>query len=282
MLPGSHDRSLAPLLRVEGVYAGYQPGLSILQGISIQVGAGEIVAIVGPNGAGKSTLAKAILGLVPISQGEIYLLHQPLSQIPSHRIVSLGVGYVPQIHNVFPSLTVAENLEMGAFAKTVSGESLTGASLRSRLQEIYEQFPALTPKQHQRAGSLSGGERQLLAMAKALVLKPPLLVLDEPSAALAPRLVQTIFHQIQAINDRGTAVLLVEQNARSALTLAHRGYVLDQGKACFTGSGAALLADPQVGHLYLGKAARVAQAEPSRVPMQPDSAALQGEFEERT
>lgn len=254
--PSPDDRH--PLLRVEQVYAGYQPGLSILQGLSLQVSAGEIVAIVGPNGAGKSTLAKAIVGLVPIRQGEIYLhipaqresTHsvqtQALSGVPPHCIVTLGVGYVPQINNVFPSLTVVENLEMGAFA-------LDGASLRSGLDELYEQFPSLAQRQHQRAGSLSGGERQLLAMAKALILKPQLLVLDEPSAALSPRLVQAIFQQIQAINDRGTAVLLVEQNARSALKLAHRGYVLDQGKACFTGSGADLLSDPQVGNLYLGK-----------------------------
>lgn len=245
--PSPDDRQ-SPLLQVEQVYAGYQPGLSILQGISIQVAVGEIVAIVGPNGAGKSTLAKAIVGLVPIHQGEIYVQGHPLSGIPPHRIVPLGVGYVPQMNNVFPSLTVRENLEMGAFPA-----ALGGASLRSGLEGLYEQFPTLAQREHQRAGTLSGGERQMLAMAKALILKPQLLVLDEPSAALAPRLVQALFQQIQAINDRGTAVLLVEQNARSALKLAHRGYVLDQGRACFTGSGSDLLTDPHVGALYLGK-----------------------------
>ncbi|MGA1132231.1 MAG: ABC transporter ATP-binding protein [Prochlorotrichaceae cyanobacterium] len=242
------DRSPAPLLKVEQVYAGYQPGLSILQGISLEVAAGEIVAIVGPNGAGKSTLAKAIVGLVPLQQGEIYLQNQSLSALPPHEIIPLGVGYVPQINNVFPSLTVAENLEMGAFAA-----ALSAPALRSLLRELYETFPTLAQRQQQRAGSLSGGERQILAMAKALILKPQLLVLDEPSAALSPRLVQTIFEQIQSINDRGTSILLVEQNARSALKLAHRGYVLDQGKDCFSGKGIELLENPQVANLYLGK-----------------------------
>ena len=242
------DRSPAPLLKVEEVYAGYQPGLSILQGVSLEVAAGEIVAIVGPNGAGKSTLAKAIVGLVPVQQGEIYLQNQSLSALPPHDIIPLGVGYVPQINNVFPSLTVAENLEMGAFAA-----ALSTPALRSLLRELYETFPALAQRQQQRAGSLSGGERQILAMAKALILKPQLLVLDEPSAALSPRLVQTIFEQIQTINDRGTAILLVEQNARSALKLAHRGYVLDQGKDRFSGRGTELLENPQVANLYLGR-----------------------------
>jgi len=249
----TQNSRLSPLLRVEAVYAGYQPGLPILQGIQIQVNPGEIVAIVGPNGAGKSTLAKAILGLVPISQGQIYLQDQPLGGMPPHQIVALGVGYVPQIQNVFPSLTIEENLEMGAFAAT-----LAPSALQSSLQGLYEQFPVLAQKRQQRAGSLSGGERQILAMAKVLILNPPLLVLDEPSAALAPRLVQLIFQHIQTINDRGTAILLVEQNARSALMLADRGYVLDQGQASFTGTGAELLADPQVGDLYLGKLRREA------------------------
>jgi neutral amino acid transport system ATP-binding protein len=238
----------SPLLRVEAVYAGYQPGLPILQGVSVAVREGEIVTIVGPNGAGKSTLAKAILGLVAVTEGEIRLHNRSLLGLDPHEIVGFGIGYVPQLNNIFPSLTVAENLEMGAFAA-----QLRMAQFRSRCEQIYEIFPKLADRQDQRAGSLSGGERQVLAMGKALMLNPQVLVLDEPSAALSPQWVQLVFEQIQRINHRGTAILLVEQNAKSALKIAHRGYVLDQGKECFTGTGLALLSDPQVGNLYLGK-----------------------------
>ncbi|MFZ4665990.1 MAG: ABC transporter ATP-binding protein [Prochlorotrichaceae cyanobacterium] len=239
----------SPILLIDQVYAGYQPDLPILQGVSLRVDAGEIVTIVGANGAGKSTLAKAILGLVPVTQGDIQLENRSLLSLPSHAIVSLGIGYVPQGNNIFPSLTIAENLEMGTFLR-----SLSAASIRSLQDEIYAIFPTLADRKHQRAGSLSGGERQMLALGKALILKPKLLVLDEPSAAISPRLVQTIFDLIQQINATGTAILLVEQNARTALKIAHRGYVLEQGRDRFTGSGQALLDNPQLANLYLGKA----------------------------
>ena len=238
-----------PILSIHQVYAGYQTGLPILQGVSLQVDAGEIVTIVGANGAGKSTLAKAILGLVPVSQGDILFKNRSLLSLQSHTIVSLGIGYVPQANNVFPSLTVAENLEMGTFLRSLSVDSI-----RSLQDEIYGIFPTLAARKHQRADSLSGGERQLLAMGKALISKPTLLVLDEPSAAISPRLVQTVFDRIQQINATGTAILLVEQNARTALKIAHRGYVFEQGRDRFTGSGQALLENPQLANLYLGRA----------------------------
>ena len=234
-----------PLLVVERVYAGYVPGLDILQGVSITIGRGELVTLIGPNGAGKSTLLKAIFNLLPQRRGRIAFQGQETQGIPTHRLVALKMGYVPQLANVFPSLTVAENLRIGAVG-------CPRKTYQQRVQELTELFPILRERYHQRAGTLSGGERQLLAMARALMAQPELLLLDEPSAALSPKLVGEVMHHIQQINRLGVTVLLVEQNARQALKISHRGYVLENGRECYSGAGHELLHDPRIGELYLG------------------------------
>jgi neutral amino acid transport system ATP-binding protein len=233
-----------PLLDVDAVYAGYVKDLYILQGVNFRVYPGELVAIIGPNGAGKSTLAKTIFGLLTPSQGTIQFKGEQIGGLRPNQIVKRGMCYVPQIANVFPSLTVEENLEMGAF---VRNDSLTPLK-----QNIYEMFPILQKRRRQQAGTLSGGERQMLAMGRALMLQPDLLLLDEPSAALSPLLVNDVFARIKHINSTGTAIALVEQNAKKALAMADRGYVLDAGRDRFEGPGSALLDDPKVGELYLG------------------------------
>jgi len=229
---------------VEDVYAGYVKDLDILQGINFRVYPGELVAIIGPNGAGKSTLAKTIFGLLTPHQGKISFKGENITGLPSNEIVKRGMCYVPQITNVFPSLTVEENLEMGAF--------ICNPPLQPLKQKIFEMFPLLAERQHQRAGTLSGGERQQLAMGRALMLKPSLLLLDEPSAALSPLMVNEVLERIKQVNAAGTAIALVEQNARKALSMAHRGYVLEGGRDRVEGQGIDLLNDSQVGELYLG------------------------------
>jgi neutral amino acid transport system ATP-binding protein len=236
----------SPLLTVEGVYAGYIKDLDILQGVNFKVHPGELVAIIGPNGAGKSTLAKTIFGLLTPHKGTIHFKGENIAGLKPNQIVQRGMCYVPQIANVFPSLSVDENLEMGAF--------VLNTSLTSRKEKIFEMFPRLGERRHQRAGTLSGGERQQLAMGRALMLEPSLLLLDEPSAALSPQLVNGVFERIRQINDAGTAIALVEQNAKKALEMADRGYVLDSGRDRFEGPGIDLLNDPHVGELYLGAA----------------------------
>ena len=236
-----------PLLRVENVHAGYIKDLNILQGVNFQINPGELVAVIGPNGAGKSTLAKAIFGLLTPNQGSITFKGKAIAGLKSDQIVRHGMGYVPQIANVFPSLTLEENLEMGAFIRNTPLQALK--------QRIYDAFPVLAERRRQRAGTLSGGERQQLAMGRALMLDPALLILDEPSAALSPILVNEVFQRIRQINEMGMAIMLVEQNARKALAMAHRGYVLDAGRDRFEGAGSDLLNDPKVGELYLGAAA---------------------------
>ncbi|MGI0489326.1 ABC transporter ATP-binding protein [Pantanalinema rosaneae CENA516] len=234
----------APLLDVQDVYAGYVKDLDILQGINFKIYPSELVAVVGPNGAGKSTLAKTIFGLLTPHQGSILFQGKQIAGLKSNQIVQRGMCYVPQIANVFSSLTVEENLEMGAFVRDVPLQPLK--------EEIFIRFPRLAERRKQRAGTLSGGERQMLAMGKALMLKPTLLLLDEPSAALSPILVNSVFEQIKQINQGGTAIVLVEQNARKALEMADRGYVLEAGRDRFEGRGIDLLNDPKVGELYLG------------------------------
>lgn len=233
-----------PLLEVEKVYAGYIKDLDILQGVNFKINPGELVAVIGPNGAGKSTLAKTIFGLLTPNQGKITFKGEDITHLKSDKIVQRGMCYVPQIVNVFPSLTVEENLEMGAF--------ILKGSLKELKEEIFTMFPKLKQRRGQRGGTLSGGERQMLAMGRSLMLKPDLLLLDEPSAALSPILVNSVFEQIKAINQNGTAIVLVEQNARKALAMAHRGYVLVDGCDRFEGRGQDLLNDPEVGKLYLG------------------------------
>ncbi|NCJ07535.1 ATP-binding cassette domain-containing protein [Synechococcales cyanobacterium C] len=234
----------APLLTVESVYAGYVAGLDILQGVNLRLAAGELIAIIGPNGAGKSTLAKTIAGLLAPHMGKIIFQGKAIAGLKPSQIVSRGMCYVPQLANVFRSLTVEDNLEMGAFIRNVPLAGLKA--------HIYDTFPKLYERRHQRAGTLSGGERQMLAMGRAMMLEPQLLILDEPSAALSPILVDDIFTKIREINQRGIAIILVEQNARKALAMADRGYVLDAGCDRIEGSGPELLNNPQVGALYLG------------------------------
>jgi neutral amino acid transport system ATP-binding protein len=236
--------STAPLLTVESVYAGYIQDLDILQGINFRVHPGEIVVVVGPNGAGKSTLAKTIFGLLTPHRGRIHFRNEDITGLKSDQIVRRGMCYVPQIANVFPSLTIEENLEMGAFTRSGSVQSLK--------QKIFDAFPKLAERRRQRAGTLSGGERQMLAMGRALMLDPELLILDEPSAALSPMLVNDVFERIRQINQMGMTIMLVEQNARKALAMAHRGYVLDTGRDRIEGPGPDLLNNPRVSELYLG------------------------------
>ncbi|HBE17413.1 MAG TPA: ABC transporter ATP-binding protein [Cyanobacteria bacterium UBA11149] len=235
----------SPLLEVEEVYAGYIKDLNILQGINFKIYPGELVAVIGPNGAGKSTLAKTIFGLLTPNQGKIIFKGENVTNLKSDKIVQRGMCYVPQIVNVFPSLTIEENLEMGGF--------ILKGGLKQLKEEIFTMFPRLKERRSQKAGTLSGGERQMLAMGRALMLKPNLLLLDEPSAALSPILVNSVFEQIKAINQNGTAIVLVEQNARKALAMADRGYVLVDGCDRFEGTGEDLLNDPEVGKLYLGE-----------------------------
>lgn len=236
--------TINPLLEVENVYAGYVKDLDILQGVNFKIYPGELVAVIGPNGAGKSTLAKTIFGLLTPHQGKITFKGESIGGLKSDQIVQKGMCYVPQIANVFPTLTVEENLEMGAFIRN--------DSLQPLKDKIYATFPVLAERRRQRAGTLSGGQRQMLAMGRALMLQPSLLLLDEPSAALSPILVNNVFEQIRQINSGGTAIVLVEQNAKKALEMAHRGYVLEAGRDRFSGPGIELLNDPKVGELYLG------------------------------
>jgi neutral amino acid transport system ATP-binding protein len=234
----------SPLLQVEDVHAGYIKDLDILQGVNFRIDPGELVVVIGPNGAGKSTLAKTIFGLLAPHRGTLIFNGENIAGLKPNQIVSRGMGYVPQIANVFPSLTIDENLEMGAFIRS--------GSLKELKDYVFTLFPRLIERRRQKAGTLSGGERQQLAMGRALMLQPHLLILDEPSAALSPQLVNSVFELIQQINESGTSIILVEQNARKALAMADRGYVLEAGRDRIEGRGPDLLNDPQVGELYLG------------------------------
>ena len=231
------------LLEASHVVSGYGE-VEILHGVSLRIEKGEIVSIIGPNGAGKSTFMKAIFGLLKIRGGTISLNGDEITGLPPQTIVRKGISYVPQSENVFPTLTLRENLEMGAFTRT-DGQ-------RERMDEVLQLFPDLTDRLGQSASKLSGGQRQMLALARALMLEPQLLLLDEPTASLSPKMVEGIFAAILDINRAGVAILLVEQNARQALSLCHRGYVLAMGQNRLEGPGEDLLANDEVGKLYLG------------------------------
>lgn len=243
------------LLRTEGVVAGYLAEVDILRGVDLRVREGEIVTIVGPNGAGKSTLIKTIAGLLTPRQGRITLRDAEITGLRPHSIARLGMTYVPQLDNVFKTMTVEENLQLGALVNP----SVDG---RERIDAMYEIFPRLAERRRQAAGTMSGGERQMVAMARALIPDPAVILLDEPSAGLAPNLVDVIFERVVAINATGVTVLMVEQNARRALAMSHHGYVLELGANRFEGPGAELLADPKVAELYLGGGGRM-KAEPA-------------------
>lgn len=231
------------ILEAENIRSGYGE-TEILHGVSIYVDPGEMVAIIGPNGAGKSTLMKTIFGLLKPRVGRILLEGEDISGLRPDKIVKKGMCYVPQSDNIFPSLTVMENLEMGAFIRE--------DDFSDSLEEVFNRFPILKERRNQRAGSLSGGEQQMVAMGRALMLKPRVLLLDEPSAGLAPKMVDEIFEKIAEVRDSGVAVLMVEQNAKKALMYADRGYVLAMGENRYEGRGEELLNDPDVGRLYLG------------------------------
>ncbi|MDH3707424.1 MAG: ABC transporter ATP-binding protein [Acidimicrobiia bacterium] len=236
------------LIHVDDVIGGYIPEVDILNGCSLELHPGELVGIIGPNGAGKSTLLKALFGLVSIRSGTVTYDGEDITGMKAHSLVERGIGYVPQNNNVFPSLTVRENLQMGCY--------LRPDNFGERYDIIAEMFPRLAERQEQRAGALSGGERQMLAMGRALMMNPKVILLDEPSAGLSPMLQDQVFINTKHINNAGVSVIMVEQNASRCLQICDRGYVLDQGHNAYTDTGANLLTDPKVIELYLGTLAQ--------------------------
>lgn len=237
-----------PLVVIEGVVAGYVPGVPILNGVDLVLAPGELVGIIGPNGAGKSTMLKALFGLISITEGKVLYKGDDISSLEAHELVERGIGYVPQNNNVFPSLSIEENLEMGIY--------LQPKRVKQRMKAVVDMFPRLGERIGQRAGSLSGGERQMLAMGRALMMEPEVLLLDEPSAGLSPALQDQAFIRTKQINRSGVGVIMVEQNARRCLQICDRGYVLDSGTNAYTDTGKALLEDPKVIELYLGTLAK--------------------------
>jgi len=237
------------VLVADGLIAGYLPGVDILTGVHFELNQGELVGIIGPNGAGKSTLLKAMFGLVPVRDGAVRLHNQPITNMAAHSLVERGVGFVPQTENVFPSLTISENLEMGAY-------QLPKGVIGDRKESVIGLFPKLGERAKQRAGLLSGGERQMLAMGRALMMEPTVLLLDEPSAGLSPAYQGEVFENVTAINATGVSIVMVEQNAHRCLRISDRAYVLDNGKNAYEGPGKELLSDPKVIELYLGTLAK--------------------------
>lgn len=237
---------MAAMLQVENLHTGYGP-VEVLKGISLTIGEGEIVALLGANGAGKSTTLMTICGINKTRTGQITFLGKNISDVPAHEIVRLGVCQVPEGRHIFPRLTVLENLEMGAFARNDRHE------IARDMGQVFALFPILRERQKQSGGTLSGGEQQMLAIGRALMSRPKLLLLDEPSLGLAPMIVKRIFEIIRDINRKGTTIFLVEQNARMALSIAHRGYVMQTGKIVFSDTGANLLKSPEVRKAYLGE-----------------------------
>ncbi len=235
---------MAALVEAKGVIAGYLPGVNILNGCDLYANEGELVGIIGPNGAGKSTLLKALFGLVKVREGHVTLKGVDITNKRADELVQLGIGFVPQTNNVFPSLTIQGNLEIGAFQAM--------DKFQERADYVMDLFPTLAKRRNQKAGSLSGGERQMVAMARALMMSPSVLLLDEPSAGLSPALQDEVFILVRKINQTGVTVIIVEQNARRCLQIVDRGYVLDQGKNAYEGSGKSLAVDPKVVELYLG------------------------------
>jgi ABC-type branched-subunit amino acid transport system ATPase component len=246
---GTHNAAAeGAVLRADNLIAGYLPGVNILNGSDLYCQEGELVGIIGPNGAGKSTLLKALFGLVKIKSGTVMLNGEDITNKRADALVSAGIGFVPQNNNVFPSLTIQENLEMGVFQRP--------KSFAERFDFVADLFPALRDRKAQRAGSLSGGERQMVAMGRALMMAPSVLLLDEPSAGLSPVMQDEVFVQTRRINRAGVSVVMVEQNAARCLQICDRGYVLDQGRNAYTGTGEQLAKDPKVIELYLGTLAK--------------------------
>lgn len=233
-----------PVVQVSGLTAGYLPGINILTNCNLTANKGELIGIIGPNGAGKSTLLKSIFGLVKVREGDITLNGESISNLKPNKLVAKGVGFVPQTNNVFPSLTIEENLQMGLYQNP--------KIYADRLEFVTSIFSEMGARLKQRAGGLSGGERQMVAMSRALMMDPHVLLLDEPSAGLSPVRQDDAFLRVSEINKAGVTTIMVEQNARRCLQICDRGYVLDQGHDAYTGTGRELLNDPKVIGLYLG------------------------------
>lgn len=234
------------MLVLENVVASYIAGVEILRGVSLHVEAGEIVCLVGPNGAGKSTVLKTISGFLCPSKGSIRFDGRSIAGMPPEQILKLGIAHVPQGHSVFPKMTVHENLLLGAF--TIKDKALVS----TRLEKVYAHFPLLKERMNEKAGNLSGGQQKILEIGRALMLEPPLMLFDEPSLGLAPKMMETLFGIITDLNRAGTTILMVEQNARQGLASSHRGYVLELGKEKFEGTAQELLSSPEMAKLYLG------------------------------
>jgi branched-chain amino acid transport system ATP-binding protein len=244
-----HDsESVGALIRADKLIAGYFPGVNILNEADLYAHEGELVGIIGPNGAGKSTLLKALFGLVHVNSGSVILRTEDITNLRADQLVRRGVGFVPQNNNVFPSLTIEENMQMGSYQDP--------KSFPERFDAVVDLFPTLGTRRKQRAGSLSGGERQMVAMGRALMMAPSVLLLDEPSAGLSPALQDEVFIRVKEINATGVTVIIVEQNAARCLQIVDRGYVLDQGQNAYTGTGQSLANDPKVIELYLGTLAK--------------------------
>ena len=237
---------MTAVIETRGLVAGYDPGLPIVRGASIRVGRGELVVVLGPNGAGKSTLIKAIAGLVPIEHGSVLLEGRPITGLPAHCMIGLGVGFVPQTDNVFQTMTVEEQLRLVT-------ASMPRNARRPALEVAFALFPDLVRYRTSRNGSLSGGQRQMVAIASALLAEPKVLLLDEPSAGLSPKMMQTVLDKLLDIRGRGVAIVMVEQNVRAALAVADRAYVMVEGVEQHEGTAAELLNDPIVAQLYLGR-----------------------------
>ncbi|KAA9107757.1 ABC transporter ATP-binding protein [Microbacterium rhizomatis] len=233
-----------PVVKADSLIAGYIPGVNILNDCTLEAFQGELVGIIGPNGAGKSTLLKALFGLVTVTSGTVTLAGEDITNHKANSLVRAGIGFVPQTNNVFPSLTIEENMQMGMYLKP--------KEFTKRVSEIWELFPVLGERRSQRAGSLSGGERQSVAMARALMMNPKVLLLDEPSAGLSPVRQDETFIRTREINKTGVTIIMVEQNARRCLQICDRAYVLDQGRNAYEGTGRDLAKDPKVIELYLG------------------------------
>ena len=240
----SSTKTQTPVVHIDNVVAGYLPGVNILNGCSLIAEQGELIGIIGPNGAGKSTLLKAIFGQVNIRSGAVLLEGEDITGLRANKLVQRGVGMVPQTNNVFPSLTIEENLQMGLYQRP--------SAYQERLEFVPGLFAELGKRLKQRAGSLSGGERQMVAMSRALMMDPKVLLLDEPSAGLSPVRQDEAFIRVSEINKAGVTTIMVEQNARRCLQICDRAYVLDQGRDAYTGTGRELLSDPKVTELYLG------------------------------
>jgi len=235
----------AAALSTRGLVAGYERGLPIVRGLDFAVKPGELVVVLGPNGAGKSTFVKAVAGIVPVFEGRVALDGQDITDVPAHEKIARGLAFVPQTENIFATLTIAENLELAA-------DILPRQLRRERIGTVDAMFPDLAQRPSLRAGQLSGGQRQMLAVARALIVNPKVLILDEPSAGLSPRIVGEVFANLQAINRSGVTIVLVEQNVKAALAIAHRGLVLVEGTLRHEGPAATLMEDPIIAELYLG------------------------------